>query len=74
MLNEYINKIDRSLIPFTLVFLFLNKYINPKPALTHKPETNAPKCSPPFKNNSVIITEEEQLGIIPIIADNNTDK
>jgi hypothetical protein len=48
--------------------------VNPNPALTHKPAINAPKFSPPLKNNSVIITEEEQLGIIPIIPDRITDK
>ena len=72
--KEYINNVNNNFNDLILLSLFLNKYIKPNPALTHKPAVKAPKPSPSLKNNSVIITEDEQFGIKPIIEDNKTDK
>ena len=48
----------------SLQFFRMNKL--PNPAFTHNPARHAPKPIPPNKYNSLIIIEEEQLGINPI--------
>ena len=46
----------------------------PNPALTNKPDNNAPKDKFPSINNSLNNKEEEQLGINPIIDANKGDR
>ena len=59
---------------FFAAFAFLNNISIPKPAFTNKPESNAPKARLPSTNNSLSKIDEAQLGIKPIIAENNGDK
>ena len=54
-----------------IVFLFLSKTIIPKPEFTNKPESKAPKGMLPFIYKEEIRTLLEQLGIKPIIEENN---
>ena len=50
------------------VFLFLSRYIAPRPALTASPVNRAPNGIPPKINSSVMSTLDAQLGIKPTTA------
>ena len=56
---------------FFALFLFLSNMSIPKPALTNKPDSNAPKAKWFSTNNSLSKIDDAQLGIKPIIAENN---
>ena len=56
---------------FFALFLFLNKTIIPNPEFTNKPANKAPKDKLPSINSSLNNKEEAQLGINPIIEENN---
>ena len=58
---------------FTLC-LFLSKIIIPKPELTNNPPSKAPNDNELDIYNSVIRMLEAQLGISPMIDENNGDK
>ena len=54
-----------------IVFLFFSKTIKPRPAFIKSPDRSPPNERCPLMNNSEITTDEAQLGITPIMVENN---
>jgi hypothetical protein len=63
--NKVINKL------FLILLLSLYKYTRPSPALQIKPDIVAAKVNVLLIYNSLIITEDAQLGINPIIEESS---